>query len=101
MPIGEVIGEIILRPILELVFYGICYWTGFILIKFTSLGRIKLAPLHTIHEKNRNKKKWYQVDSSIWLSRPMQRRALKAEFTCLLGMIIWITLGVVIYFGSP
>lgn len=99
MPVGEVIGELILRPILELVFYGLSYWTGFIVLKALSIGSIRLAPLMTIEEKNRSKKKWHQIDWSIWLRRPMQGRALKAECTCLVGIFVWFAIGFGIYFG--
>ena len=98
MPIGEVIGEIILRPILEFIFYGLFYWAGFIILKTFSMGSIRLAPLLTIHEKNRSKQKWHQIDWSIWLHRPMQGRALKAECICLIGMLAWIAVGFGIYF---
>lgn len=100
MPIGEVIGEIILRPILEIVFYGLSYWTGFVVLKIVSIGTIRLAPLLTIHEKNRSKKRWHQIDWSIWLHRSMQGRALKAECTCLVGILAWVAVGLGIYFGT-
>ena len=80
MPLGDVIGEAILRAIVELVLYGLTYWTGFLLLKAVTLGAIRLAPLTSIEEKNRSKKKWHQIDWSIWLHRPMQGRALKARF---------------------
>jgi hypothetical protein len=100
MPLGEVIGEIILLPILELVFYGLTYWTGFLLLKTATFGAVRLAPLTSIEEKNRSKKKWYQIDWSIWLHRPMQGRALKAEFTCLVGMLVMAAVGFGIYFAT-
>ena len=99
MPVGEFIGEIILRPIFEIVLYGLSYWTGFLFLKALSFGSIRLAPITTIDEKNRKKKKWYQIDWSIWLHRPMQGRALKAEYTCLVGMLVWIAVGCGIYFA--
>jgi hypothetical protein len=98
MPLGEVIGEVILRPILELVLYGLTYWTGFLLLKTVTFGTIRLAPLTSIEEKNRSKKKWPQIDWSIWLHRPMQGRALKAECTCLVGMVVLVAVGLGIYF---
>jgi len=55
MPIGEVIGEVILRPIFEVVFYGLSYWTGYLFLKVVTLGTIRLAPLLTIEQKNRGK----------------------------------------------
>jgi hypothetical protein len=97
MPLGEVIGETILRPILELILYGITYWTGFFLLKAVTLGSIRLAPLTSIQEKNRSKKKWHQIDWSIWLHRPMQGRMLKAECTCLAGLLVWVAIGFGIY----
>ncbi|RJR44162.1 MAG: hypothetical protein C4576_13325 [Desulfobacteraceae bacterium] len=100
MPIGEIIGEMILRPILELVLYGLSYWTGFVVLKTVSIGTIRLAPLLTIQEKNRGKRKWYQVDWGIWLHRPMQGRALKAECTCLVGLLVWVAVGFGIYLGT-
>ncbi len=100
MPVGEIIGEVIFRSILELVFYGLSYWTGFLFLKGISFGSIKLAPLSTIEEKNRSKKKWHQIDWSIWIHRPMQGRALKAECACLVGMLIWTAVGFGIYLGT-
>jgi hypothetical protein len=99
MPVGEFIGEIILRPIFEIVLYGLSYWTGFLCLKALSFGSIRLAPLTTIDEKNRKKKKWHQIDWSIWLHRPMQGKALKAEYTCLDGMLVWVVVGCGIYFS--
>ncbi len=98
MPIGEIIGELILRPILELIFYGLSYWTGFSVLKSCSLGRMRLAPLDTILEKNRSKRKWFQIDWSIWLELPRKGRFLKAECVCLVGMVVGIGLGVGVYF---
>lgn len=100
MPLGEVIGEIIIRPFLELVVYGLAYGTGFVVLKAISFGSIRLAPLSTISEKNRDKRKWYQIDWSIWLDRSKHGRALKAECTCAVGMIVWIVAGVGIYLGT-
>jgi hypothetical protein len=100
MPLGDIIGEVILRPILELVFYGLTYWTGFLLLKAVTLGSIRLAPLTSIKEKNRSKKKWHQIDWSIWLHRPLQGRALKAECTCLVGMMALAAVGFGIYFAT-
>ena len=100
MPLGEIIGEVILRPILELLLYGISYWTGFIALKILTAGAIRIAPLTTITEKNRSRRKWHQIDWSIWLHRPMQGRALKAECTCVVGMIVWVAIGTWFYFGT-
>jgi hypothetical protein len=100
MPLGEVIGEAILRPILELLFYGLTYLTGFLLLKAVTLGAIRLAPLASISEKNRSKRKWHQIDWSIWLHRPRHARALKAECTCLVGMMVLAAVGIGIYLAT-
>lgn len=100
MPLGELIGEVFIRLIGEFIIYGISYWTGYLLLKLLSLGRIQIAPLLTIEEKNRNKKRRQKTDWSIWLHRPMQGRALKAEFTCLIGILAWAGAGVAIYFAT-
>lgn len=100
MPLLEVIGEAVLRPILEFVLYGLSYWTGFLLLKAVTFGAIRLAPLTSIEEKNRSKRKWHQLDWSVWLHRPMQGRALKAEFVCLVGILVWVAIGFGIYFGT-
>ncbi len=102
MPLGEVIGEIIIRLILEIVLYGIAYWTGFIFLKAVTLGTIRLAPFTTMDEKNRSKRKqkWYQSDWDIWLHRPMQGKSLKANFTLIVGILVWVVVGCGIYFGT-
>lgn len=100
MPLGEVIGEIIIRPILEIVICGLAYWTGYVFLKAVTFGAMKLAPISMIDEKNRSKKnkKFYQVDWGIWLHLPMKGRFLKAECTIIVGFIIWLISGCVIYF---
>lgn len=102
MPIGEAIGEIIIRLILEIVLYGITYWTGFVFLKMVTFGAIRIAPLTTIDEKNRSKKKqkWYQCDWNIWLHRPMQGRALKAGCSLIVGFLVWVIVGFCIYLGT-
>lgn len=102
MPLGEIIGEIVIRPILEIVLYGIGYWTGAVFLKTVTFGRIRLAPFSTMDEKNRSKKKqkWYQSDWDIWLRRPMQGRSLKAECTLIVGILVWVIVGCGIYFAT-
>ena len=100
MPIGELIAEIGLRIVLEIIFYGLAYWTGFIALKVLSFGTVNLAPLTTIEERNRSKRKKKQIDWSIWLHRPMQGTALKAEMTCLAGILCWVAVGFGIYLAT-
>ena len=100
MPLVEFIAEIGLQIVFEVIFYGLAYWTGFIALKILSFGTLNLAPLMTIEERNRSKKKKKQIDWSIWLNRPMQGKALKAEMTCLVGILCWVAVGFGIYFAT-
>lgn len=97
MPILETIFEVVVRTIIELIIYGLFYWTGFAFLKIISFGKIKLAPFVTYQEKNRSKKKRHQMDWSIWLHRPLQGRMLKAECTCLVGLFVWVAIICVTY----
>ena len=99
MPAGEFIGEVILRPVLEWVICGLFYLTGLVFLKSVTLGRIRLAPLETIYQKNPEKRKWYQIDWSPWLCRPGKYPVLKAESICVVGFSIWLALGMVAYLG--
>lgn len=94
MPIGEFIGEVLLRGVFEIVFYTIFYYTGYPVVLALTFGRIDIAPISTIDETNKDRNRW--TDWGIWLNRG-GKRMLKAECTCLVGMIFWILIGIVIY----
>ncbi|MEM7791594.1 MAG: hypothetical protein AAF546_09360 [Verrucomicrobiota bacterium] len=98
MPLGDLIADTIGQAIGELIVYGISYWTGYVFLSIISLGQLNMAPLSTISEKNLGKKKWHQIDWSIWLRRK-NKRALKAEMVCLAGIAVWIVAGIGIYFA--
>ena len=51
----------------------------------------------TIYDKNKKKNKWYHIEWSIWLRHQKQGRALKAECVCVVGMLLWIAVGLIIY----
>jgi len=95
MPIGEFIGEVLLRGVLEVVLYCLSYYTGFIFLGILSLGQLRMAPLSSIERTNRGKNRWN--DWSIWLRNP-RSKVLKADFVCLVGMFVWIGIGFGIYF---
>ncbi len=92
MPIGEALAEIVIRPIFELIFYGVAYWIGYLVLSILSLGQLKLAPLMSIDQKKG------KIDWSIWLHRPMQGRVLKAEVVCLSGLLFLAGTACVFYF---
>ena len=97
MPIGEILGELIIRPLVEVVVLGLFYGIGWGALKLLSLGRLKLAPFGTLGDKNRSKKRWYQIEWTIWLHRPMRGRTIRADFTCLVGLIVTAAIGLIIW----
>jgi len=97
MPLGEFIGEVLLRGVLEIVFYTVSYYTGAVALWIITFGQVRIAPLSSIETTNRGKTKW--TDWSIWLHRPFQGRVLKAECICIVGFLLWIAVGVGIYFA--
>lgn len=95
MPLGEFIGEVVLRALLELVFYTLLYYTGAVVLWVLTLGRLRLAPLSSMESTNLGRTRW--TDWSPWLRRPLQPAALKAEWVCLVGLLVWAGAGVAIY----
>jgi len=93
MPLGEIIAE----AVGEVVIYGVTYWTGYAFLSAVSLGQLEMAPLSTFSEKNKEKKKWYQADWSIWLRQNGKKKALRAELVVLTGLALWIVAGIAIF----
>ena len=101
MPLGEIVGEFILKPILEViahvVFYTVWFWTGFIFLELVSFGKLNLATPDRFgernkHPKKKNKKKekrrW--LDCSLWLHKGKGSKCeLKPETTACVGMLLW------------
>lgn len=96
MPLGELLGEVVLRGFLEVVGYAIAYYTGGIVLGVLTLGQLHIAPFETLGKTNRHKNRWN--DWSIWLYRPMQPRVLKAESACVVGLLFWVAVGVGLFF---
>ena len=97
MPLGEFIAELVLRALLEIVLYGFFYGVGFVFLKAVTFGKLRLAPLASIGERNRRRKGDRRIDWSIWLRRAGKGRALKAEWTCVVGALVLVAVGVLIY----
>ena len=95
MPLGEFISDFFLHIFLEVVLAGASYGTGAIFLKVLTLGQLDLAPLHSRGEQNRTSDG--TRDWSIWLHRSGKRRALKADWVCVAGFLVWIVAGVSIY----
>lgn len=97
MPVGEFIAELTLRFVFEFVICGAGYGTGWIILKLITLGRLRIAPLSTFEQRNRGQSKWKW---GVWLHRPMQPRALRAEVACLIGILAWFAAGIGMYLAS-
>jgi len=93
MPLGEIIAEIIVRPIIEIVVYGIFYITGRVVLFACSFGQLRLAPIDAYGEKSEDS----DLRSGIWLRRPGQRPAIRAEVQCVVVVIVWLAGAVAIY----
>jgi uncharacterized membrane protein YbhN (UPF0104 family) len=100
MSLGTFIGEVLLRGILENLLYPLSYWTGSSALKVVTLGRIRIAALRRFGERNRERKKWHQMDWSIWLNPDSPKRILRAECVCITGVLIWVAAGLTFYLLS-
>ncbi|MGB1129855.1 MAG: hypothetical protein ACPG4K_07385 [Haloferula sp.] len=100
MPIGEFVTEITLRVILEFIVLGTAYWTGWILLKLLSWGRLRIAPFKTLETRNRTKGKPWLGDWSIWLHNHSGSKSLKADASCLTGLISWALAGAAVYLAT-
>ncbi|HRH96203.1 MAG TPA: hypothetical protein PLB55_09735 [Prosthecobacter sp.] len=93
MPLGEFLGELIVRPIVEVIGYGVTYWTGYALLFVVTLGRLRMAPFWTFGTTN--KRKW--IDWSLFL-QTAEGRKLKMEAVCLIGLLFWVG-AVIVWFS--
>jgi hypothetical protein len=101
MPLSEIIGELIVGPIVETILYGLTYCAGYVFLKGISLGNIRLAPLSTIGAKEEKKSRSFRPDMNIWVHVPTEGRALTAECTCIIGLLVWVAIAAGIYFAIP
>jgi hypothetical protein len=90
MALGEIIAEFGFRFLFEVVFYGITYWTGVVILKAVSLGSIRVAPFWTLGRESRGR--------FVDCTNTSSRRVLSVETVCLIGMVVWILLGVLMFF---
>ncbi len=90
------IGEIIVRPILELVFQVVAYYVGCVVVPVVSLGRWQCEPLLSDVPKKRLRK------FGLYHLRG-QQVFLTAEATAMVGLLFCaavIALGIWLCFGT-
>jgi hypothetical protein len=102
MPLGEIIGEVILRAIFEIAFGWLWYWTGHISLTLCSFGQLKIAPLASLDQRRLRRSKKKRKDrpkkSAIWKTdADGNNRQLRAELTICAGLCVWILAGVGLY----
>lgn len=100
MPVGEIVGEfiaeIILRPIVSVishVFGALGYLTGAAFLTLLSFGRLRLAPLDSLFDGGRFDRK-REFTFGVWMEQPGKRSALKAGWVCLVGLFLWVAIGI-------
>jgi len=95
MWLGELIVDLLVRPIVEIVIGGLSYLTGAVFLKVVTVGQMDVAALDTLHATNRTPNG--ERDWSIWLHRPGKRSALKAGCVIVVGFLVWAVIGLGIY----
>jgi len=89
---GEIIGELLIRPIAELILHIVGYYTSRILLPIFSFGHIFVAPSP---KGIKVKPKWHGFGSAS-----NGKIVVHEEMGTLLGLLIWaafITIGFIIY----
>ncbi len=73
----ELIAELIVWFIIEVVFWGIMFWTGYVLVRIVTLGQ--WTPAHMERDKDKKKER---------------RKETKFIVTAVIGTLFWIGLGI-------
>lgn len=90
--------EILLFPVIDVVIFGVSYWTGYFFLNGVTFGTLPLAPPLSMGERNR-RTAYSKQTRCLWISLPGQGRVLKAEVVCLVGGVVWIALGLGVYWA--
>ena len=88
---ASVIGDFILRPILEILLHFVAFYSGCLILSILSIGRLNIAPWTDVGKYN---KKRFELDLFLVKNGI---RYLKPEYTMITGMLFWIVVGIVIY----
>jgi len=105
MPIGEIIAETVLAPIVEVILLGTSYVVGYITVTVCSLGKIEPGSfsLHTSRKRkkksksrDKQKKKWYHIEI-FDKKRRKGRKVMSSDAVSVIGILVIVT-GFLIYF---
>ena len=88
MPVGEFIAELLLKDLVGTVLCGIGYGTGMVVLKLLTFGKLRIAPLNTLHER-KPKSRWWQ-DWGPWFHQSKHPKVLKADYACLARLLVWL-----------
>ena len=84
----EAVARFVIEVIFELIFYGIAYWTGWVLLMVLSAGQLRLGQYETWGQSAL----CFREIFSIWRDGKNGVRELKAEIVCAVGVIFWLML---------
>jgi len=97
MAIEDLVGDFILRPILEILLYIFGFGTGYVVLSVLSFGNLKLAPFSKLSDFSRKKRKKGKR-FTIWLNSSKHNRVLHSDVTLVVGLIFWACVGVITYY---
>lgn len=83
MPVSA-LAEFILRPIFEIVFHVLGYWTGYVIVSIFSFGRYTVEPILS-RKRTRAGKRDKAVNSN-------KQGELPADAAALIGLLFWAML---------
>ena len=81
--LGELLGELIIKPIFEIV----CYWTGKPVARLLSLGRLHVSLSTDPDRKGKPNKRW----RSVTVTRGA-KRYVHPEVVSLVGIFVWVAI---------
>ena len=92
MPLDELAGEFILRPMLEIVLGGAAYVTGLFVISAVTLGGVEVEGFFDDDVVDKRWRRKRPKQSGLWIRRGA-RTLLRREVVSLAGFATWILVG--------
>ena len=93
MPLDELAGELILRPVVEIVVGGAAYVTGLFVITAVTLGGVEVEGFFDDDVVDKRWRRKRPKQSGVWIRRGA-RTLLRREVVFLAGFSTWILVGV-------